>query len=97
MIVNFADQFLPGGPVEQVPAQLEGEGDVLAGITGGDGDPTAGGQRGFVGGRGLPEEFIEELQREFGLDKPPFERFMLMMWNYMRFDFGEAISETSAL
>ncbi|WP_147127207.1 microcin C ABC transporter permease YejB [Shimia ponticola] len=92
MIVNFAlTQFLPGGPVEQVLAQLEGEGDVLAGITGSEGDPTAGGQEeGFVGGRGLPEEFIEELQREFGLDKPPFERFMLMMWNYMRFDFGES-------
>jgi len=92
MIVNFAlTQFLPGGPVEQVLAQLEGEGDVLAGITGSEGDPTAGGQEeGFVGGRGLPEEFIQELQEEFGLDKPPFERFMLMMWNYMRFDFGES-------
>ena len=92
MIVNFAlTQFLPGGPIEQILAELEGEGDVLAGITGGGGDPTAGGQEeGFVGGRGLPEDFIEDLRVEFGLDKPPFERFVLMMWNYIRFDFGES-------
>jgi microcin C transport system permease protein len=36
MVVNFAlTQFVPGGPVEQVLAQLEGEGDVFAGISGG--------------------------------------------------------------
>ncbi len=43
MVINFAlTQFVPGGPVEQVIAQLEGDGDVFAGISGGGGD--AGGQ-----------------------------------------------------
>ncbi|MCH2075972.1 MAG: microcin C ABC transporter permease YejB [Rhodobacteraceae bacterium] len=91
MLVNFAlTQFLPGGPVEQVLAQLEGEGDVLAGFTS-NGDPIDAGQESeYAGSRGLPQEFIDELEREFGLDKPPFERFVTMMGNYLRFDFGES-------
>ena len=97
MVINFVlTQFVPGGPIEQVLAKLEGSGDVLAGITGGGGDAGpqgagAGGAGGdYVGGRGLPPEFIAELEAEFGFDKPPLERFVLMMWNYVRFDFGDS-------
>ena len=46
---------------------------------------------------GLPKEFIEELEKEFGFDKPPLERFFNMLWNYMRFDFGESYFRLSAL
>ncbi|MFP4273689.1 MAG: microcin C ABC transporter permease YejB [Paracoccaceae bacterium] len=93
MIINFAlVQFVPGGPIEQVLAQIQGEGDVFEGIAGG-GAAEGGGQSGsedYAGARGLPPEFIEELEREFGFDKPPLERFFAMMWNYMRLDFGES-------
>src|SRR6056297_1074434 len=44
----------------------------------------------YAGARGLPPEFIEDLEREFGFDKPPLQRFFGMMWNYMRLDFGES-------
>tara|TARA_R110000850_G_scaffold8357_2_gene31029 strand:- start:3240 stop:4292 length:1053 start_codon:yes stop_codon:yes gene_type:complete len=94
MIINFAlIQFVPGGPVEQVLAQLQGEGDAFANIAGG-GDG-AGAQQfendsGYLGARGLPPEFIAELERQFGFDKPPLERFLNMMWDYLRFDFGES-------
>ncbi len=94
MIINFTlTQFVPGGPIEQIIARLEGEGDVFAGISGGSGD--AGAQQGFetenyVGSRGLPPEFIAKLEKEFGFDKPPLERFLNMMWNYIRFDFGDS-------
>jgi microcin C transport system substrate-binding protein len=37
---------------------------------------------GYAGARGLPPEFIAELERQFGFDKPPSERFLLMMWDY---------------
>ncbi|MGR3468874.1 MAG: microcin C ABC transporter permease YejB [Shimia sp.] len=94
MVVNFAlTQFVPGGPVEQVLAQLEGEGNVFAsfdGTGGGDGVQEAANDDDYIGGRGLPQDFLDELEREFGLDKPPLERFLLMMWNYVRFDFGES-------
>ena len=92
MIINFAlTQFVPGGPIDQIIAQMEGGGDVFEGISGG-GSEVAGSNENsdYVGARGLPQDFIEELEREFGFDKPPVERFLLMMWDYVRFDFGES-------
>ncbi|WP_209507735.1 MULTISPECIES: microcin C ABC transporter permease YejB [unclassified Ruegeria] len=97
MIVNFTlVQFVPGGPVEQIIAQIEGQGDVFAGFAGG-GDAGAGSEPAggvfddkYVGARGLPPEFIAELEKEFGFDKPPLERFLIMMGNYLTFDFGES-------
>ncbi|KAF0675723.1 microcin C ABC transporter permease YejB [Profundibacterium mesophilum] len=92
MIVNFVlTQFVPGGPIEQIIAQLEGEGDVFEGISGGGSETLgAGSDDNYVGSRGLPPEFIAQLEAEFGFDKPPLERFLSMIWNYMRFDFGES-------
>ncbi|WP_282025095.1 microcin C ABC transporter permease YejB [Limimaricola cinnabarinus] len=91
MVINFAlVQFVPGGPIEQIIAQMEGGGDVFEGIAGGGSEVSQGGESDYVGARGLPPEFIAELEREFGFDKPPVERFLTMMWNYMRFDFGES-------
>ncbi len=93
MIINFGlTQFVPGGPIEQILANLEGQGDVFESFSGGAGDTDIGRESDsdYIGGRGLPPEFIAELEREFGFDKPPLERFLNMMWNYMRFDFGES-------
>jgi len=94
MVINFAlVQFVPGGPVEQMIAELQGGGDVFEGIAGTGADievQSTGVHDRYVGARGLPPEFIEELERQFGLDKPPLERFLNMMWNYMRLDFGES-------
>ncbi|MCY4460404.1 MAG: microcin C ABC transporter permease YejB [Albidovulum sp.] len=93
MIMNFVlVQFVPGGPVEQILAQLEGEGDVFEAITGTGGDAlreNLSDDR-YLGARGLREEFIEELEKQFGFDKPPLERFLQMLWGYIRLDFGES-------
>ena len=99
MLINFTlVQFVPGGPVEQVLARMEGQGDVFSGIAGGgdemarsqpQGTISAGSSNDkYLGARGLPPEFIAQLEKEFGFDKPPVERFLLMLWNYARFDFG---------
>jgi len=92
MIINFTlVQFVPGGPIEQIIAQMEGQGDVFQSFSGGGDDvarSSGGGDERYIGARGLPPEFIAQLEREFGFDKPPVERFFNMMWNYMRFDFG---------
>ncbi len=96
MIVNFAlTQFVPGGPIDQIIADIEGRGDVFSTIAGGQGDAeisteSAALDSKYIGARGLPSEFIARLEVEFGFDKPPLERFLLMMWNYVRFDFGES-------
>ncbi|WP_416914648.1 MAG: microcin C ABC transporter permease YejB [Roseicyclus sp.] len=70
MVINFAlTQFVPGGPIEQVIAQLEGEGDVFAGISGGNGDGAGGGAQietvDYQGARGLPPQFLDELRIQF--------------------------------
>jgi microcin C transport system permease protein len=116
MVVNFAlTQFVPGGPIEQVLAQLEGEGDAFAGISGaGDEADTASEvEDSYQGARGLPPQFLDELRVQFNFarivceegytgepdleapeceaeDIPGLERFGLMMWDYIRFDFGES-------
>src|SRR5690554_4969059 len=92
LLVNFIlTQFLPGGPVEQIIAQLEGEAAATGRITGGGGEVLgSGGGSEYRGAQGLPPEFIAELERQFGFDKPAYERFGLMLWNYLRFDFGES-------
>jgi microcin C transport system permease protein len=92
MAISFlVVQFAPGGPVEQVIAQIQGQdsGDRLSGSadvmnqSGGDDSR-------YRGAQGLDPEFIKKLEKQFGFDKPPLTRFVQMMWNYIRFDFGES-------
>lgn len=97
MLLNFAlTQFVPGGPIEQIIARMEGSGDVFEAFSGSgselqqETDGAASAESGYLGARGLPEDFIEELEKEFGFDKPAWQRFVTMMWNYARLDFGES-------
>jgi microcin C transport system permease protein len=93
MLVSFAVvQFAPGGPIERIIA-------VLAGADTGAGARTGGSPGGDFGARGQPgagqfgditPKFIEQLEKQFGFDKPAYERFFLMLWNYIRFDFGKS-------
>ncbi len=103
MAISFAViQFAPGGPVEQVIADLTGQnqGDRLSG-TGGDltGQQVGGDESGgkYRGAQGLDPEFIKKLEKQFGFDKPPLERFGQMMWNYIRFDFGESFFRNTSV
>ena len=52
----------------------------------------------YRGAQGLDPEFIKSLEKQFGFDKPAYERFLMLMWNYFRFDFGESyFRDTSVL
>ncbi len=97
LLINFAlIQFVPGGPIEQVLSQLEDDASSATDRISGGGDAGAGsgtdsgGGGGYQGAQGLPEDFIRELEEQFGFDKPAWQRFTLMVWNYARFDFGES-------
>jgi microcin C transport system permease protein len=104
MLVSFlVVQFAPGGPVERVIAQLSGSdtgatsriSGSQSGDFGGRGQVQGGAQVDAVsskyrGAQGLDPEFIKSLEKQFGFDKPAYERFLLMLWNYATFDFGKS-------
>src|SRR5689334_25018308 len=94
-------QFAPGGPVERVIAQLSGADTGGSSRISGGGDFTqrAPGQVGaggdainskYRGAQGLDPDFIKKLEAQFGFDKPAYQRFFIMLWNYIRFDFGKS-------
>ena len=104
MLVAFAIvQFAPGGPVERVIAQIQGADtgatSRISGSAGGDFGARGAAQGAsqldatsskYRGAQGLDPEFIKRLEKQFGFDKPAYERFFLMLWNYARFDFGRS-------
>jgi microcin C transport system permease protein len=103
MLVSFVVvQFAPGGPVERVIAQLSGTDtgatSRISGSAGGDfgsrGAPQSGAQMDlnskYRGAQGLDPEFIKSLEKQYGFDKPAYERFFIMIGNYLRFDFGKS-------
>lgn len=96
MAVSFLiTQFAPGGPVEQALANLSGQNASLTErVTGGGGDnmnaPSADPGSGYRGSRGLSPELVQRIEKQFGFDKPPLERFGMMISNYLRFDFGDS-------
>jgi microcin C transport system permease protein len=105
MVINFAViQFAPGGPIEQIVAQLTGNdvgatarigggGGTEAGATAAASQQASSGSAGatnpaYRGAQGLDPEFIKQLEKQFGFDRPIHERFLMMMGNYLQFDFG---------
>jgi len=101
ILINFfLIQFVPGGPIEQVLSQIQGKDNVFENIAGGvdsnnlqqqiKNDTGNSFSEKYIGARGLPDDFILELEKQFGFDKPPVERFLNMIWDYICFDFGES-------
>ncbi|MCW6507381.1 microcin C ABC transporter permease YejB [Lichenifustis flavocetrariae] len=100
MLVSFIIiQFAPGGPVERIIAQLQGlDGGNRLGGGGPDIGSAAISQAGgggdlsskYRGAQGLDPKFVKDLEKQFGFDKPAYERFWLMIRNYAVFDFGKS-------
>ena len=94
LLINFIIiQAAPGGPVEQMIAKLEGFDAATGGATGrisGGGSEVAAGSSNYRGAQGLDPELVAEIEQMYGFDKPPAERFWIMLQNYLRLDFGES-------
>jgi microcin C transport system permease protein len=75
-------QFVPGGPVEQMVSQLQGR------DTGGEGTAAAG--SGYRGRQGVDAARIAEIKTLYGFDKPPTERFWMMLQQFAQFDLGKS-------
>lgn len=101
LLVSFVIiQFVPGGPVEKMIAQMQGhDTSGTSRFTGGQGDVSGSGagvnpgssqMSQYRGAQGLDPEFIKRLEKMYGFDKPAHERFMLMIGNYLTFNLGES-------
>ncbi len=113
MLISFTIiQFAPGGPVDRIIAQLTGhDSSIVSRIGGGGGEMLSGGNQTalgqgaadavtskYRGAQGLDPEFIKSLEKQFGFDKPAYERFFLMVKNYLTFNFGKSyFRDTSVL
>ncbi len=82
LITFMVVQFVPGGPVEQMVAQLQGR------DAGGEGSASAG--AGYRGRQGVDAARIEEIKVLYGFDKPASERFWSMLGQFARFDLGKS-------
>jgi microcin C transport system permease protein len=90
LLVFTIVQFVPGGPIEQIISEIENganAGDRLNSGSDNVGDEQGGKYR---GAEGLDPETIKKLEKQFGFDRPAPERFVTMLWNYLRFDFGKS-------
>ena len=91
--INFAVvQFAPGGPVEQMLADLRGQTQALSRVTGGGSDvmQPSSEDGGYRGRRGLDPQTVAQITHMFGFDKPPLTRYFDMIGSYLRFDFGRS-------
>jgi microcin C transport system permease protein len=84
LITFVVTQFVPGGPVEQMVAQLRGR---EAGA--GEG-PAAAAPTGYRGRQGVDAKRVEEIKKLYGFDKPAHERFVQMIGQFVRFDLGRS-------
>ena len=101
MLINFAViQIVPGGPVEQMIAQMTGtavestarfsgggEGELSSNFDASSFDNV---DSKYRGAQGLDPDIIKEIEIMYGMDKPAHERFFKMLKSYISFDFGES-------
>jgi microcin C transport system permease protein len=97
MVINFLIvQAAPGGPVEQMIARIKGTEIAATARVGGSGRgetaaaPATSVTSKYRGARGIDPELIKQLEKLYGFDQPPTERFVHMMRNYLVFDFGKS-------
>ncbi len=101
----FIVQIAPGGPVDQMVAQMTGlNSNMTMERISGQGQQEVGGPQGqsnpgqkaenrstYRGARGLSPETIEAIKNRFGFDKPLLARYWDMLRRYVTFDFGESL------
>ena len=101
ILINFlVIQAAPGGPIEQLISRYTGTGvEATARISSSNQTETLGNRQSasdgglsskYRGAQGLDPAFLRELEVMYGFDKPAHKRFLKMLGDYIRFDFGES-------
>ncbi|AIR68270.1 microcin C ABC transporter permease YejB [Dickeya fangzhongdai] len=101
----FIVQVAPGGPVDQAIASIEmgqgsgfsAGGDGGGGLARGPGGGKPSVENTYRGARGLDPEIIAEITKRYGFDKPLHERYFKLIWDYVRFDFGNSLFRGSSV
>src|SRR3954447_14027414 len=103
ILINFAvTQFAPGGPVEQMLAEIKGNAGSTLGRLSSESqgetrqqerrEASASGEGSrYRGARGLDPAVVAEIERAFGFDKPWQDRLWTMLAGYARFDLGRSL------
>lgn len=93
----FIVQLAPGGPIDQMIAQLTGQDMAATSRIAGTVDsqmqiPDVGQSGGtqYAGAQGLDPELIAAIEKQYGFDKPLHERYFKMLRDYLTLDFGES-------
>lgn len=99
LALNFVIiQFAPGGPVEHVLAQYRGMNtDATSAISSKSSTISQSSSTQYQGASGIPDDMIKELEKQFGFDKPAWQRFVLMVKNYAKFDFGKSFYQDKSV
>jgi microcin C transport system permease protein len=98
----FIVQIAPGGPVEQALANVQfGQNSGLPGSGSGENSRAAlnasPGDSQYRGSRGLDPEIVAEITKRYGFDKPLHERYFKLLWDYVRFDFGDSLFRSASV
>lgn len=98
----FIVQIAPGGPVEQALANAQfGQTTGLPGSGGAENSRAAlnasPGDNQYRGSRGLDPEVVAEITKRYGFDKPLHERYFKLLWDYIRFDFGDSLFRSASV
>lgn len=103
LLINFLIiQAAPGGPVEQMISEMSGMGASVTAKISGEGSDFSGQSssldkggsgisRKYRGAEGLDPELVKRIEKIYGFDKPPLERFLSMLGRYLRFDLDKSI------
>lgn len=96
LFINFAVlQFVPGGPVEQIMAKIKGHSAMSATTIAGNQSSLQ--QQNNSSSKaqalGLEPEIIDKLKKQYGFDRPWYERFLIMLKNYALFDLGDSFMQ----
>jgi microcin C transport system permease protein len=96
ILTNFlVVQLAPGGPIERILSQIQGNSSDIDMRIGGAGEERSdlfsaqeiGEYRGI---HGVDPQFIRQLEKQFGFDQPLSSQLAHMIGSFIRFDFGDS-------
>ena len=98
-------QGAPGGPVDQMIARMQGQtANITDRVTGSVQPDTLSSSNGngqesssYRGAKGLDPDLVKDIEKLYGFDKPAHVRYLHMIWNYLRFDFGESFFQNRSV